>query len=225
LASGGLSLRCLSAALIGAIVGFAELVSRYRDEPWIVVRTPPGYAFIAMNGAASVAALLLLEHFPKTLAAPEDAVASVLLAGTGAMVVLRAKLLTVRQANGNDVAVGPAVAVDTFLSAINRDIDRRRAIERHRLVVDRAAALRGYDFAVAVPFLKAAILAFQSMDADDKTTLNSSLDALLAPPIVDEIKYMSAGFDILNVFGEAAFIDVFTSLETYLRARLPPPPP
>ncbi len=220
-----LALRCIAVGVIGGVVGFAELVSRYRDEPWLVASTAPGIAFTAMNAIAAIGALLLLEHFPQTLAAPADGVARVLEAGTGAMVVLRAKLLTVRQPGGADVAVGPAVAVDTFLTAINRDVDRRRAVQRHSLVTGRAASLRSFQFADAVAFLKSAILAFQAMDADDKKALNSSLDGLLTTTtsIPDEIKFASAGFDILNVFGQAAFINVFDALAIYLKGRNEPP--
>ncbi len=42
-----LKLRCIAAASIGAVVGFAELVSRYRDEPWQAAGSPPGIAYIS----------------------------------------------------------------------------------------------------------------------------------------------------------------------------------
>lgn len=98
-----LKLRCLTAGSIGAIVGFAELVSRYRDEPWRAAATGAGLVYIALNGAASMLALLLMEHFRKETGAPDDGVARAMLAGFGAMVVLRTKLFTVRQADGTDV--------------------------------------------------------------------------------------------------------------------------
>jgi hypothetical protein len=117
-------------AVLGLMVGFAELVSRYRDEPWRVAILPPGLVVTGLNGLARCFALFLLQTFPTELHAPSTPVPLVMLAGFGAMVVIRTKLLTVHQPGGTDVAVGPAFILDTMLSAINRDVDRRRALQR-----------------------------------------------------------------------------------------------
>lgn len=47
-------------ALIGLFFGAAELVGRYRDDPWAAVRTKPGLAYIAVNIIAAVVALIVL---------------------------------------------------------------------------------------------------------------------------------------------------------------------
>ena len=216
-----LRLRCLAAGAIGGAVGFAELVSRYRDEPWRAAATGPGIVFIALNAFASILALLLMEHFRRDIDAPDDGVARALLAGTGAMVVLRAKLFTVRQPDGTDIAVGPALAIDRLLAAVNRDIDRQRASRRHRLVTLHAERLAGYDVAEAIAFLRPAILAFQSLDPAERTALNESLATLENNAELQkqrpEVRYKYFFFDLLTTCGERTFLSIYTDLERHLR--------
>lgn len=220
-----LRLRCLAAGAIGGVVGFAELVSRYRDEPWRAAATGPGIVFIALNAFASVLALLLMEHFHTETGAPEDGVARSLLAGAGAMVVLRSKLFTVRQPDGSDIAVGPALAIDRLLAAVNRDIDRLRASRRHRLVTRHAEALARYDVAEAIGFLRPAILAFQSLDPAERTALNESLATLEKDADLQglrpELRYKYFFFDLLTTCGERTFLSIYADLERHLRRITP----
>jgi len=211
-------------ALIGALVGFAELVSRYRDAPWRVAKTPPGLIFILLNAAASALALYLFNTFPDQLHAPSHPVMRVIVAGTGAMVAVRTKLFTIRQPSGSDVAVGPAFILDTMLSAVNRDVDRRRAQDRMKKVAARAARVAVATYAKAYDFLIASLGAFQNLDPDVSKKLADDLRGLLddqkLKDMPDEVKFLIAGYSILTEFGDHAFDVVFTSLEIYL--RLPP---
>lgn len=45
-------------AAIGGLVGFAELVSRYRDAPWRAALMPPGIMFVGVNALAALLALV-----------------------------------------------------------------------------------------------------------------------------------------------------------------------
>lgn len=223
-----LKLRCLAVLCIGGAVGFAELVSRYRDEPWQAAATPPGLTYIALNAGCGLIGLLLMEHFPQQTASPDDGVARVLVAGTGAMVVLRSKLFTLRQAEGEEIAVGPALALDQVLNAVNRDIDRRRAARRHRLVTMAAEALAPYDFAESVRFLRPALLAFQTLEQSERTALNASLAELQRDPDIaaqpSTIKYKYFFFDLLTTCGEQTFNAIYADLLTHLRAMPIPAP-
>ena len=62
-----LLLQYLCASLIGMMIGFAERVSHYRDEPWRAAKLSPGRAFIAVNGAASLFAELVREGASSTV--------------------------------------------------------------------------------------------------------------------------------------------------------------
>jgi hypothetical protein len=209
---------------IGVIVGFAELISRYRDNPGSPLRSRPGLLFIALNGLAAVLALFLMRHFQLAGIRPNDPnpdlVMQALLPGSGAMIVIRSKLFTIRQPGGSDVSFGPAFAVDTFLSGINREVDRRRVPDRNSRVAARAHALRGYSFQLAAPFLTSALAAFQDMDEEDAKRLRDEYLALEKNEkfvsYTDEVKFYLVGFDILTVFGENAFDSLFDSLTHYL---------
>jgi hypothetical protein len=47
----------LPAFLMGAPVGIGEIVSRYRDAPFQVLKQTPAAVYVIANGAASTAAL------------------------------------------------------------------------------------------------------------------------------------------------------------------------
>ncbi|NKE45812.1 hypothetical protein HB662_13555 [Roseomonas frigidaquae] len=220
--------RYLAVAAIGAVVGFAELVSRYRDEPWIVAASPPGLTFIGANAAAALAALGVLEYYPEVFAPPADGLTRTLLAGFGAMLVLRSKLLTLRQPGGTDVEVGPAFVVDSLLTAVNRDVDRRRAERRIGLVTRMARRFSAHPFEQSAPHLKGALLAFQTMDAEERTRLSNTIRTMLSDPEIvalsNEVKYAMIGYDYLTAFGEQTFICAFDELERSILATPASPP-
>ena len=207
--------RYLAVAVIGALVGAVELIARYRDEPWQVATSPPGIAFIALNAAAAFVALFLLEHFRTTLAAPTDGFVRVLIAGFGAMLILRSKLLTLKQPGGTDVEVGPAFVVDSLLSAVNRDVDRRRAGRRIDLVAAMTERFSEHQFNDVAPHLAAAVLAFQNMDAEDRKALADRVNNLTSGTereLHDRVRFTMVGYDYLTAFGEAAFATAFDAL-------------
>jgi hypothetical protein len=218
--------RYLSVAAIGAAVGFAELVARYRDEPWSVGRSPPGLAFVGANALAAAIALFLMEYYRDAFSSPADGLTRVLVAGFGAMLVLRSKLLTLRQPGGNEVEVGPAYVVDSLLAAVNRDVDRRRAERRILLVTGMARRFARHRFADAAPHLRASLLAFQSMDAEERRMLNERIRAMMEDgqlrELADEVKFAMVGYDYLTAFGEQAFTCAFEQLAASIPATPPP---
>jgi hypothetical protein len=212
----------VGAGAIAGVIGFTELATRYRDEPLKAARASAGRIYIGLHVLAGMAGLGLLYHFPQLGWSDTDWLTNMVLGGTGAMVLIRTKLFTVHQPGGQDVAVGPAVAVETLFALANRRVDRWRAAQRHKLVAERAEILNSYSFDRAVPFLQATALAFQNLDegelkrlADDYERLQKN-DAFKGLPA--QIKFMSVGFDLLTAFGEEAFLEVFDRLETYLKS-------
>jgi len=51
--------------LFGALVGIAELVSRYRDEPSKAILSIPGFLYIFVNVCAACLALYMIDIFTK----------------------------------------------------------------------------------------------------------------------------------------------------------------
>src|SRR5215207_186145 len=88
--------------LFGAAVGASELIARYRDAPFVALRTGPAGWYIFVNAVAALAAYVLILVFDVrfgfgTTAEPMKlAVTQALVAGFGAMVFFRSSLLTMK---------------------------------------------------------------------------------------------------------------------------------
>ena len=59
----------VAVALIGALVGFGELVARYRDAPGTALRNGAAALYVGINAAAALAALGLIHAFDWTFGA------------------------------------------------------------------------------------------------------------------------------------------------------------
>lgn len=119
-------------SLLGLLVGVSELVSRYRDAPWGAVRNPASAAYTAVNALAAAGALGLLRVFEADFGTQDEAqtrAIQVLVAGFGAVALLRTSFFVVR-VGGRDIGVGPATLLHVLLFATDRDVDRRRAEQR-----------------------------------------------------------------------------------------------
>src|SRR6185503_11135223 len=82
---------------IGAVVGSTELMSRYRDAPFLPLLSLPGIVYIVLNGGAAILAYYLLgvvapEQFGGD--AQKTQVYRVLLSSLGAMTIFRSGLFT-----------------------------------------------------------------------------------------------------------------------------------
>ena len=77
--------------LVAGLVGFGELVARYRDAPLDVARRLPAFVYMVLNAIAGVIALRAIDSFGWTFGAPENAVRMIQVAAAGlsAMAVLR----------------------------------------------------------------------------------------------------------------------------------------
>jgi hypothetical protein len=102
-------------------------------------------------------------------------VSQTLLAGFGAMAVLRSSLLTTRIGT-KDVEVGPAAIIDIFRNTMDRGIARVRAQERAELVASmmgRISFLRSY-----APLGSISLTLLQSIDADERKDVEQQIGAL-----------------------------------------------
>ncbi|MGA3044104.1 MAG: hypothetical protein ABSF54_25290 [Bryobacteraceae bacterium] len=141
----------LVAALLGALVGGTELVSRYRDAPQTALVTRPALLYVLLNLAASVIVLAFVRAFGWKFGAtgPNLRWTQVMVAGIGAMAFFRTSLFTVR-AGDRDIGVGPGSFLQTLREAADREVDRVRAHARGATVAKR---MQGVDFQRAVQVL------------------------------------------------------------------------
>jgi hypothetical protein len=213
----------LVAALLGALVGGTELVSRYRDAPQSALSSRPAWLYISLNMAASAMALGLARVYGWTFGAtgPSQRWTQVFLAGIGAMALFRTSLFTVR-AGDKDLNVGPGLFLQTLRDAADREVDRARAQARGIAV---AELMRGVDFekasAILVPYC---LSLMQNVPEGELKELMSDIKTLAGNPMDNAIKGRILGLHLMKVVGPV----VLTAAVEALRGELthtPVPPP
>ena len=189
-----------AAALLGVLVGLAELVSRYRDAPQSALYNRPAVLYLALNGAASGLALALIRAYGWTFGAAADTVrwTRLLVAGVGAMALFRTSLFTVR-AGDRDIGVGPALFLQILRDAVDREVDRLRARDRVQQV---GKLMDGIDYAKAsaglIPYC---LTLMQNVPDDEQQKLVHSVKLLDADTIDPAIKVRILGLFLMNVVG------------------------
>lgn len=121
-------------AFIGVFVGCIELLSRYRDDPFRSLLSWGAFLYLFVNALAAVSALILIymfapDAFDGFKGDVERRLARILVAGFGAIAILRSSIFRLR-IDQSDVAVGPLVVLETLLRVCDRGVDRNRAVDR-----------------------------------------------------------------------------------------------
>ena len=206
-----------SAALLGILVGLAELISRYRDAPQSVLYSRPALLYLALNGAASALALALIRAFGWTFGSTADTVrwTQLLVAGVGAMALFRTSLFTVR-AGDRDIAVGPATFLQIFRDSADRAVDRLRARSRSLEV---GKLLDGVDYKKAseglIPYC---LTLMQNVPDDEQQKLVQAVKLLDAEPIEAAIKVRILGLLTMNVVGPGVLTAAVDALRDQLKS-------
>jgi hypothetical protein len=113
--------------ILGGLLGLTEIIGRYTDSPTAALKSPGAFFYILLNAMASALALyLLLKLAPDSIANP---ISQILVAGLGAMAFLRSSIFKVKVMD-EEVAVGPAILLDTLLKFADAQVDRGRAVDR-----------------------------------------------------------------------------------------------
>ena len=161
--------------MIGALVGVAELVSRYRDAPSRALHNWAAALYVGLNATAAVAALALIRAFDWKFGASDTGAVEwtrALVAGFGAMALFRSALFIVR-AGDQDVGIGPSGLLQVVLSAADRAVDRGRAGARALEVTDTMAGVSFDRAAEALPAYCLALM--QNATEDEKVALGNQV--------------------------------------------------
>ncbi len=140
------------AGLFGALIGAAEIVSQFRDEPDDALRTFPAIGYMLFNALASLLALAVIRIFGWTLGVQDPAMtgwAQVVAAGFGAMALLRASIFTVRDGE-RVIPIGPSRFLEVVLASVKDSVDRKRA-EQRGISVSEIMKRRGFSKSVGSP--------------------------------------------------------------------------
>ncbi|RME87767.1 MAG: hypothetical protein D6770_08555 [Anaerolineae bacterium] len=196
------SFEWLMAGVLGAVVGSAEIISRYRDEPDDALRTWPSLFYLLVNALAAILALGIIRVFGWTFGlSNEEGVrwAQVLAAGVGAMALLRASLFNVRVGEQN-VPIGLNRFLDALLAAVDRAVDRRRAQERAVIVSE---TMRDIAFEKAYQALPAYCFALlQNLPQDEQERFGKKIALLRGADMSPRLKSLLLGLGLLNLVGE-----------------------
>jgi hypothetical protein len=184
--------------LLGATVGTAELLSRYRDAPSWVLLSFPGVIYILINVGAALLALCVIQAFDWDFGATGDAVAAtqVLVAGLGAMALFRSSLLTVKVGD-DDVGIGPSSVLSVLMAASDRAADRLRASDRAGRVTDIMENVSYEKAQDALPTVAVALM--QNLSAADVTALDMKLQGLKSQQLPDGTKALLLGLKITDM--------------------------
>lgn len=203
-------------AVLGALVGVADIIGRYRDAPWRSLLNWSAALYLGINIAASLFALVLIHAFGWDFGLSGDAAEwmQVLVAGVGAVSFLRSSFYSVRIGD-EDVQVGPGNLLKVILDAADRDVDRARAAER-ALTVNRI--MRNVSFTKAQQALPAFCFALvQNLSPEDQQASAAELAALANASMPDEVRARLLGLALINVVGEGVLLEAVSALGDEIR--------
>lgn len=192
----------LTASMLGALIGVAELITRYRDRPASLVRVLSTWVYVLINASAGGVALYLMHAFGWDFGSGRNAgarhVTQVLVASFGSMALFRSALFTIR-VHDQDVAVGPSTLLSSLLAAADRGVDRMVARNRAQAAGRIMSDISFAKSHLALPALCLALL--QNVAAEDQRDLRTAVDALAASPMTDAQKSLNLGLLLMNIAG------------------------
>lgn len=197
--------------LFGALVGIAELVSRYRDEPGKAILSVPGFLYLFVNIGAACLALYMIDIFGWDFGVDENStpaarrMVQILVAGFGSIALFRSALFTVRLGE-NDINVGPSAFLQILLNACDRAVDRSRASSRAVKVAKTMNGLTFNDAKTALPALCFGLM--QNLDPEQQQTAGKEILSLIDDAtLTEDVKLMCLGLTLMNLVGENVLND------------------
>lgn len=209
-------------AFFAGAVGFGELIARYRDDPGRLLGLRPAASYVAINVAAGVIALALVQQFEVVTTLKNKALMEALIAAFGAIAFFRTSLFTARVGE-SDVGIGPSAMLKTFLEACDRLVNRDQATARADAV---GAWMKEVDFAKAQATLPTFCLGLvEGLDADEQRALGEQIKRLGDDKaIAEEAKARILGAYLLRQVGADVLRKAVETLgETIRRDGTVPP--
>jgi hypothetical protein len=189
--------------LIGALVAAGELLGRYRAFPATAITSMPGVGYILINAVAAGAAFIIATAFdwrfgfPDSTSASTVTLARVLIAGFGAMALLRSSLFVFTQGD-TKIDAGPTALLAGLRTAVDRAVD-----QRHAQMLLGGDLLAGLSFArdnEALTLLcSTALVNPDEQSAEDLGTLVAELKA--QDDVSDDIKLQIYAMKLVEVVG------------------------
>lgn len=209
----------LAAGTFGGLVGTAELITRYRDDPRKAVLSMAAATYILVNVIASASALYLLHVFDfkfgfRAAQTEQIRVVQVLVAGIGSAVLFRSAVLSV-VVGDQLVNLGPSAILAILTSAADRAVDRRRAQVRSRTIAECMTNVSFEKAAAALPtFCWGAMQNASKQEVDAVENIVNGLQSAANADVPDQVKAYILGFALLNVVGESVLRQIADALRS-----------
>jgi hypothetical protein len=191
----------LTVASFGVLIGITDIISRYRDEPDNALGTLPGFFYLLVNALASLLTLASIRAFEWNfgLEGLQAAWAQVIVAGLGAMALLRTSIWNVRVGD-QSVPIGLKNFLDAVLGTVDRAVDRKRAQQRAEAV---SRIMKNIDFEKAAQALPSYCFGLmQNLSPDEQEKFGRKVSLLAAAPMTNRTKSLLLGLSLMNLVGE-----------------------
>ncbi len=225
------------AVVFGTIIGVGDVLERHGEAPLTTLATPGAAARIIVNAAASALALWLLKDNPFSAGGElfqGNATAQVLLAGFGALALLR---VSVRVAfGGSNVEISLAAVIDKFLQSADRDALGRSAATSAKHLFE---ICEDVDFGTMSRRVAPICLSMpEALSDEQRKKLGAHIQGIRDDPTLeDEDKAVLIASTIAKAIGREALRAMVQgikdtqlsararSIQNALSGRAPPPPP
>jgi hypothetical protein len=182
--------------VLGGLLALTELLGRYTDSPMAALKSPGAFVYVLVNSVASAIALYLILKLAPDITNP---IYQTLLAGLGAMAFLRSALFKAKVAE-EEVAVGPAILLDTLLKFADAQVDRGRAVDRASKIATVIGALPIAQAGADLPRLCFALM--QNLPVDIRQRLLDDITLVVTDAKRSErVKVMEIGLVLWNRVG------------------------
>jgi hypothetical protein len=208
----------LAVVLIGGFIGIGELISRYKDDPYEAITNRHAVTYTLLNVLASSIALLAL----KTMkgdgvllgeGSASERISYALMAGFGAMGVLRSSAFTMRVGK-DDIAIGPSALLQVMLSATDRAVDRARARVRAEKMAKTMQSVPFEQIEQALPQLAFTML--QNVSQEEKQGFADEIEHLRDKKMDPVAKSICLGLSLSNIVGQGVVDDAVMALRKTL---------
>ena len=205
--------------VIGLTVGVVELVSRYKDNPMRALLTLPALIYIVLNLLACLAMLDVLRVIQPswlygTYAGRQLSLYVVLAAGFGAVALFRSSLFKLKTADG-ETSIGPAVVLDTLLSASDRAVDRVVATPRGSSIAQIMAGISYERARLALPAYCFALM--QNVSQQEQKDVGDQVAQLTTSNMDDQVRSLNLGLTLLNIVGNAVLRSAVDALRPFIK--------
>lgn len=194
--------------LLSVLLAAAELFSKFRDEPFLLVKSLSAWAYIVLNILIALCTLYLLTRTDILgISETRDLVKAAFISGLGSAVLMRSKFLKIN-AGGKENAIGPEIIINVFMETLESRIDRERALSRKTLV---EKCMADIDFEKTWTYVITTIQgARQIATPESITELLNEVEKIQEGPLDPVNKSQALGYLVLDIIGEAFLKNLFT---------------